>query len=106
MSHDAPTMSARFVYGSTATHVGSTTIHPGGATNAQDVATIRYGTTTVQAGSATAASRSPTNVHDLTVVMLQVNWDVSDTPNHPECTRMASIPPMVPPFRLSPIPQR
>ena len=50
--------------------------------NAYDVATIRYGAT-VQAGSATAASRSPTNVHDLAVVMRQVNRDVSDTPIHP-----------------------
>ena len=83
MSHDAPTVSARFVYGSTATHAGSATIHPDGATNAHDVATIRYGATTVQAGSATAASRSPTNVYDLAVVMRQVNWDVSDTPIHP-----------------------
>ena len=53
--------------------------------NAHDVAKIRYGATTVQAGSATAASRSPTNVHDLAVVMRKVNWDVSDTLIHPEC---------------------
>ena len=52
--------------------------------NAHDVVTIRYGATTVQAGSATAASRSPTNVHDLAVVMRQVNRDVSDTPILPE----------------------
>ena len=51
--------------------------------NANNVATIGYGTTTVQDGSATAASRSPTNVHDLAVVMRQVNRDVSDTPIHP-----------------------
>ena len=73
--------------------------------NAHDVATIRYGATTVQAGSATAASRSPTNVHDLAVVMRQVNRDVSDTPIHPERSRMATIPPTVPP-RISPIPLR
>ena len=97
MSHDDPTVSARFVYGSTATHAGSATIHPVGATNAYDVATIRYSVTTVQADSATAASRSPTNVHDLAVVMPQVNRDVSDTPIHFECTRMAMIPPTVPP---------
>ena len=37
--------------------------------NAHDVVTIRYGATTVQAGSATTASRSPTNVHNLAVLM-------------------------------------
>ena len=103
VSHDAPTMSARFVYGSTTTHAGSSTIHPGGATKAQECSQcghIRYGATTVQAGSATAASRSPTNVHDLAVYMRQVNQDVSDTPIQPECSRMAMIPPTVPP-RLS-----
>ena len=51
--------------------------------NAHDVATIRYGATAVQAGSTTAASRSRTNVHDLAVVMRQVNRDVSDAPIHP-----------------------
>ena len=72
MSHDAPTVSARFVYGFTTTHAGSATVHPDGATNAHhahNAVAIRYGATTVQAGSATAASRSPTNVHDLTVFM-------------------------------------
>ena len=73
--------------------------------NAHDAAMIRYGATTVQAGSATAASRSPTNVHDLAVVMRQVNRDISDTPIHPERSRMATIPPTVSP-RLSPIPLR
>ena len=73
--------------------------------NAHDVATIRYGATTVQAGSATTASRSPTNVHDLAVVMRQVNRDVSDIPIHPECSRKATIPPTVP-SRLSLIPLR
>ena len=48
--------------------------------NVHDVAMIRYGATTVQAGSATAASRSPTIVHDLAVVMRQVNQDVPDSP--------------------------
>ena len=50
LSHDAPTVSARFVYGSTTTHAGSATIHPDGATNAQnahDATTIRFGATTV-----------------------------------------------------------
>ena len=64
MSHDAPTVSARFIYGSTTTHDGSATIHYGGATNAHDASTIRYGASTIQAGSATVASRPPTNVHD------------------------------------------
>ena len=67
MSHDAPTVSARF----TTTHDGSATIHHGGATNAHDASTIRYGASTIQAGSATVASRPPTNVHDLVVVMRQ-----------------------------------
>ena len=73
--------------------------------NAHDAVTIRYGATTVQAGSATTASRSPTNVHDLAVFMLQMNWDFSNTPIHPERSRMATIPPTVPP-RMSPIPLR
>ena len=73
--------------------------------NAHDVATIRYGATMVQAGCATTASRSPTNVHDLAVIMQQVNRNVSDTPIHPERSRMATFPPTVPP-RLSPIPLR
>ena len=70
MSHDAPTVSARFIYGSTTTHDGSATIHHGGATNAHDASTIRYGAR-IQAGSATVASRPPTNGHDLVVVMRQ-----------------------------------
>ena len=73
--------------------------------NAHDAVTIRYGATKVQAGSTTTASRSPTNVHDLAVVMQQVNRDVSDTLIHPERSRMATIPPTVPP-RMSPIPLR
>ena len=71
MSHDAPTVSARFIYESTTTHDGSATIHHGGATNAHDASTIRYGASTIQAGSVTVASRPPTNVHDLVVVMRQ-----------------------------------
>ena len=63
VSHDAPTVSARFVYGCTTTHAGSATIHPEGATNAHDAVTIQYGATTVQAG------KRPTNVHDLAVFM-------------------------------------
>ena len=72
MPHDAPTVSARFIYGPTTTHDGSVTIHHGGATNAHDASTIRYGaSSTIQADSATVASRPPTNVHDLVVVMRQ-----------------------------------
>ena len=72
MSHDAPTVSAIFVYGSTSTHAGSATIYLMELRmlkNAHDAVTIRYGATTVQAGSATTASKSPTNVHDLAVFM-------------------------------------
>ena len=36
MSHDAPTVSARFIYGPTTTHDGSATIHHRGATNAHE----------------------------------------------------------------------
>ena len=52
MSHDASTVSARFIYGSVTTYDGSATIHPGGATNTHDVSTIRYCASTIQAGSA------------------------------------------------------
>ena len=52
VSHDAPTVSARFTYGSTTTHDSSTTIHHGAATNAHDASTIRYGASTIQAGIA------------------------------------------------------
>ena len=71
MSHDAPTVSARFIYGSTTTHDDSATIHHGGATNAHDASAIRYSASSIQAGSATVASQPPTNVHDLVVVMRQ-----------------------------------
>ena len=47
MSHDAPTVSARFIYGSTTTYDGSATIQYGGATNAHDASTIRYGASTI-----------------------------------------------------------
>ena len=36
MSQDAPTVSARFIYGPTTTHDDSATIHHGGATNAHE----------------------------------------------------------------------
>ena len=76
MSHDAPTVSARFIYGSTTTQDGSATIHHGGGTNAHDASTIHYGASTIQAGSATVASRPPTNVHDWHVTVGQIT-----TPN-------------------------
>ena len=72
MSHDAPTVSARLIYGSTTTHDGSATIHHDGATNGHDASTIPYGASTIQAGSATVASRPPTNVHNLVVGMWQL----------------------------------
>ena len=71
MSHDAPTVSARFIYGPTTTHDGSARIRHGGATNAHDASTIRYGASTIRAGSVTVASRPPTNLHHLVVVMRQ-----------------------------------
>ena len=64
VSHESPTVSTRFIYGSTTTHDGSATIHHGGATNAHDATTIRYGASTIQASSPRVASRPPTNVHD------------------------------------------
>ena len=87
VSHDAPTVSARFVYGSTTTHAGSATINPGGATNAQECSRCSHDSIRCYHGSAAAASRSPTNVHDLAVVMRQVNRDVSDTPILPDSPR-------------------
>ena len=71
MSHDAPTVSARSIYGSNSTHDGSATIHHGGATNTHDASTIRYDASTIQAGSATVESRPPRTLHDLVVVMRQ-----------------------------------
>ena len=62
VSLDAPTVSTRFIYGSTTIHGGSATIHPGVATNAHNASTILYGASTDQAGNATVASRLPKNV--------------------------------------------
>ena len=59
VSHDAPRVSACFIYRSTTTHDGSVTIHHGEATNAQDASTIRYGASRIQAGSATIAHNIP-----------------------------------------------
>ena len=64
VSHDAPTVSARLIYGSSTSHDGSATFHHGGATNAQDASTIRNSASTIQAGSARVASRPPMNMHD------------------------------------------
>ena len=58
VSHDAPTMPARLIYGSTTTHDGSATIHKGGATNAHDASTIRYDASTIQACSVTTSNES------------------------------------------------
>ena len=73
LDHDAPTVSARLIYGSSRSHDGSATIHHGGAKNAQDASRIRYGASTIQAGSARVASRPPMNVHYLVIVMRQ-SW--------------------------------
>ena len=53
VSHDAPKISARYIYGPTRLHDGSAMIHHGGATNAHDASKIRYSASIVQAGSAT-----------------------------------------------------
>ena len=71
ISHDAPTVSARFIYGSTTTHDGSATIHHDGATNTHDASSIRCDASMIQASSATVASRPSMNLHDLVVVMRQ-----------------------------------
>ena len=71
--HDAPTVSPRFVYGSTTTHDDRATNHHGGATDAHDASTIRNGASTIQASRATVPSHPPTNVHDSVVVMRQ-SW--------------------------------
>ena len=74
VSHDAHTVSAQFIDGSTTTHDRGTTIHHGGATNAHHASKTRYGASTIQASSATLASRPYTNVHDL-VVALRQSWE-------------------------------
>ena len=100
MSHDAPTMSARFIYGSTKIHDGSATIHHGGAMNYRDASKIRYGASTVQAGSATTSSSC--YILDESA-RIGVDRGVSDTPIHPECPHLATITPTVP-LRMSPMP--
>ena len=74
VSHDAHTVSARFIDGSTKTHNRSSTLRHGGATNAHHASKTRYGASTIQAGSATLASRPSTNVHNL-VVALRQSWE-------------------------------
>ena len=56
LSHDAPKVSARYIYGPTTLYDGSAMIHHGGATNAHDASKIRYSASMVQAGSATTFS--------------------------------------------------
>ena len=102
VSYDAPTVSTRFIYGSTTTHEGSATIHPGGATNAHDASTIRYGASWVQAGSATTSSSYCIRDESGWIGM---NRGVSDTPIHPERPRMTTNTLTVP-LRISPIPLR
>ena len=54
MFHDAPKVSARYIYGATTLHDGSA--HHGGATNAHDASKICYSGSMVQAGSTTTFS--------------------------------------------------
>ena len=56
MSHDAPKVSARYIYGPTTLHDDSAMIHHGGATNAHNASKIRYSASMVQTGSATTFS--------------------------------------------------
>ena len=56
MFHDAPKVSARYIYGPTTLHDSSAMIHHGGATNTHDASKIRYSACMVQAGSATTFS--------------------------------------------------
>ena len=103
VSHDAPTASARFIY-------GSTTIHDGPA--------LRF--TTVELRMLTMRPRYDTVLvrlkpvepqHPPRAVFLMnqsgsgLNRGVSDAPIHPECPRMATITPTVP-LKMSPMPLR
>ena len=58
VSHDAPTVSAQFIYQSTTIHHCSATIHHCRATNAHDVSTIPYPASMVQASGATPPPRT------------------------------------------------
>ena len=53
VSHDAPTVSPQFMYGSTTTHDDRATIHHNGARNAHNASMIRCSASMIQAGSAT-----------------------------------------------------
>ena len=52
MSHDAPEISARYIYGPTKLYDCSAMIHHGGATNAHNASKIRYSASMVQASRA------------------------------------------------------
>ena len=103
VSHDAPTVSARFIYGSTTTYDGSATIHHGGATNAHDASMIRLDASTIQAGSAMVASPPPTNLHDLVVVMRQYQkgggwgWGCSHFSSYVDSGQASIVQPPPPP---------
>ena len=59
VSHDAPTVSARFIYGSITIHGGSAAIHHGGATNAHEFSRCSHDSIrccTNQASGATTSS--------------------------------------------------
>ena len=87
MSHDAPSVSTRNIYGSTAIHDDSATIHHSWATNTHDASKIRYGASTIQAGSAMTSS---------SCCILDESWwigaesGVTNTPIHLECPRMTN----------------
>ena len=100
VSHDAPTVSARFIYGSTTTHDGSATIHPGGPTNAERMLIMRPRFDTVLVRFKPVAPRPPPR----TVFVMNrgesrwigINRAVSHTPIHPERLRITTNTPTVP----------
>ena len=89
MSHDAPTVSARFVYGSTTTHAGSATIHPADrATNAQECS--RRGHDSIRCYNGSSRSRHGSvkiSYECARSSSFRVNRDVSNTPIHPDSSR-------------------
>ena len=56
VSHDAPKVSAQYIYGPTTLHDDSAMIHHGGAMNAHDASKIGFSVSMLQAGSATTFS--------------------------------------------------
>ena len=79
MSHDAPMVSARFIYGSTTANDGSATIRHGGATNAHDSMLVRF--------KPVAPRPPPHTVFVMNWVesrWIGMNRGVSYTPIHPE----------------------